>query len=215
MAMGSRMSPSHNMSAPSVARARDPWSQGLHSARPTAGAAPGSRYFETDTGVLYFDTGTTWQAATVGQVVKTGDETVNNSAVLQNDDHLKFPIEIGEAWFVEALLVMSAASANADWMFGWTGPTNATAVWGAQGGVNGAGYGFTGVAVASTPGTLRSISTAGTFGGANGTNSIFLGGWFTAVDTAGTIQLQWAQGTQTAEDSKVLKNSMLRLRRLV
>lgn len=189
------------------------WQSGTHAARlALTGVATGTPFYETDTGVLYRYSGSAWIAQSAGAVIKTADETVNNSNTLQDDDHLFFPIEANETWFVEALLRVQAASINADFLWGWTGPTGATASWS----LGAAQGGWSQVGTSSSPGAEKTIGNTVASGGGAFNSHVYLGGWFYADAThAGTIKLQWAQNSATNENNKVLAGSHLRLRRIV
>lgn len=188
---------------------------GTHTARLAATPTAGLLYKETDTGLVYLGNGSSWQIwKGEGGVRKTGDETVTNSATLQNDDHLFFPIEPNEVWWVEAYLLGQGASANADFKFGWTGPTGATAQWGALSQTNNVSGAWVTLGPSSANNFLA-ISDTVALGGQSGKANYALMGVFVAdASHAGTIQFQWAQNTQTNEDNKILTNSFLRLRRL-
>lgn len=142
-------------------------------------------------------------------VVKTADETVNNSAVLQNDDALAFAIGANEHWFAEAELLVSSPSVNSDLKVAWTTPVGLSAY---------RAYRHTnafGVSETSAPSTPYTDPTVGiTFGSVNGVWVGYIKAWFLNGATAGTVQLQWAQNTQTAEDTIVKAGSFLRLTRL-
>ena len=139
-------------------------------------------------------------------VRKTADETVNNSATLQNDDHLLLTVGASDVWLVDMRLMLSATSTTPDWKFAFTVPAGATFRWGAEdlttiGGWVPVAVGTSAPAL-STTGTV----TAGSSGSVHGSHltGIYVGG-----GTAGTLQFQWAQNTATVADSKVLTNSCL------
>jgi hypothetical protein len=187
--------------------------QGTHAARLAASHAAGVLWRETDTGLIYRDNGTTWDIyKSDGQVRKTADETVNNSAAVQNDDELLFPVEVNEVWFVEAFLYVNGSSTTADWLLGWAGPTGMTAIWSLASGVNSA---WVNAATGSSPVAPKAMANTVTAGSISGDHFLNLAGWFTVDATHnGNVTLQWAQNTATVENNKVLKNSYLRLRRL-
>jgi hypothetical protein len=191
---------------------------GTHAARPAAGTA-GRTYFETDTHVLYRDTGSVWQALSPGYVHKSAAEIVNNSATLQDDDQLFFPIEVGENWLVEAFLVLQVASGGgaADFKFGWSGPAAAAATWGVVG--EAAAIALGAMWWARAPGSVasasRGIADTVSIDGITGTTGALLIGVFNSPTNAGTIRLQWAQNTATAANSQVNEHSVLRLTRVM
>jgi hypothetical protein len=181
----------------------------------SAAMTAGQIWKESDTGLLYLYDGSAWvDWKRQGQVAKTADETVNNSATLQNDDHLFWPIEANERWFFKAFLICQGASANADWLFGWTFPTGATAKWAPFG--NNATNPFNWIMGATTSSQTEALLQTQTaaLGGRNGTILVELAGWWFAAATAGNIQLQWAQNTATVENNSILTGSFLELTRL-
>lgn len=188
---------------------------GTHAARPAASTA-GFFYKETDTGIIYRDNGSSWDIwKGDGNVRKTADETVNNSTTLQNDDHLFFPIEVNEVWFASAYLRTQGASANADFKFGWTGPTGATASWAVSGLASTSNFNWSAVATTVANNGALAIGSSSSVGALAGEAPVLIAGWFFAdASHAGTIRLQWAQATQTVEDNKILKNSFLHIRRI-
>jgi hypothetical protein len=148
-------------------------------------------------------------------VRKTADETVNNSAALQNDDHLVFPIAANETWYVEALLLAQGATVNADYKWGWSGPAGATANWSLAALADATAGGYVQRTTALTSSSVLAIGATASTPGLAGTTTVKLEGIFSAVGTAGAINLQWAQDVATVENSKVLAGSFLKIRRIV
>jgi hypothetical protein len=183
-----------------------------HANRIAAAHRAGRIWLETDTGLKYYDDGAAWQIwDRDGIVRKTADETVNNSAVLQNDDHLFFPIEPNERWWVEAFLLVQGLSGTPDFNLGWTGPAGATALHALEQNTNSA---WSEVGTGGTPVAMKTIAQALSVGTGNSTFGLSFRAHFFAGANAGTIRMQWAQATATAEDLKVLADSFLRLKRL-
>lgn len=184
---------------------------GPHSARMAQTGYPGRMWTETDTKLLYagvdfFGTKLWTPIQNYGLVAKTADESVNNSAVLQNDDHLLFPVEASELWQFDLLLDIVGVSATADLQLAWALPAGATVKWGlesAQGGV----------AVAAAP-TALSTGTI-TAGLLNGEIILKASGFITVSTTVGVAQLQWAQNTATVENVTVKRGSVLKLLRVI
>jgi len=138
---------------------------------------------------------------------KSADETVNNSSTLQNDDHLFFAIGASEVWFVQAYLLLDSCT-TPDIKFGWTGPGCATMTWGFTAADNSlpSWIGTTG----TPPAPLAIGGTVNIPGSGAGTITIVsLTGIAAGGGTAGNIQLQWAQNTLNASDTKVRQNSAL------
>lgn len=133
-------------------------------------------------------------------VIKTADETVNNSDTLQNDDELYFAIAANEIWVVE-FDIFHNSSATADIKFAVVAPSGAT--------VHTYFLGYRASAA------LAKVYRAG--GGVStdvdGVAGDTLERYLAVIingSTAGNVQLQWAQNTQDASNTKVLANSMLR-----
>lgn len=135
-------------------------------------------------------------------VIGTSDLTKNNNTTVADIPGLSFAIAANERWFVLVRLIVSAASINSDIKLSWTFPTSCTADWGFDG-IAGAGQpGYGGWTTGSTPNLIAAISdtvTAGTVGG--GSVGYALAANFLNSSNAGTIQLQAAQNTATAENT--------------
>lgn len=61
-------------------------------------------------------------------VFKAADETVTNSATVQNDDHLVLAVAANTDYWMECQVVYNAPTAN-DMKLGWTVPAGATFEW--------------------------------------------------------------------------------------
>lgn len=128
-------------------------------------------------------------------VRKTANETVNNSANLQNDDELKFAIAANEVWDVY-LKVFYTSSAVADFRAGVVGPAGCV--------ING---------------VLHKFDLAGTFlmagvGLDNYNAQGTVAGRWTSIHftirnggTPGNLQFRWAQNTAEATNTIVYANS--------
>jgi len=130
-------------------------------------------------------------------ISKTSDETVNDSATMQNDDELLFAVGANEVWHVIVLAVVNSG-ATPDIKFGWSVPAGAAILWGND-------Y------------QLKSLTQAQTLAqGTSGTDQVTttMSGFVMTGATAGNVNLRWAQDTQDASDTKVLTNSCLIVRRL-
>jgi len=139
-----------------------------------------------------------WKAAT---------ETVNNSAVLQNDDDLLLTMAANEVWLVELMLLLESASATPDFKFGWTYPVACTMYWGYSGGEPaGARPTWSGIGAVLVlriqTDEMIALAVAGVIG-------LRITAIVTNGANAGTLQLQWAQNGATAENSSILINSCL------
>lgn len=135
-------------------------------------------------------------------VVKSADETVNNSATLQNDDELKFAIGANEVWRFQLFLLINSG-ATPDFKYGFTMPTGGDVIMTAAHRNPSNTSVVTGYSIsqASAPISVRGI----------GVDFAYVLNEGIAVNgaTPGNLQLQWAQNTADASDTKLLKNSML------
>lgn len=164
------------------------------------------------TGFKTFTAGEVLTAANVNQyfaqqvlAYKTGDEIVNNSTTLQNDDHLSVAVSASTVYRVDAMLVyQSGTTPDIKWQF--TGPAGAVMT-----------GGFLIATTAATDATGEidvgaSASILSSAHGRGGTGSVVIGMFFGLLvvsTTAGTLQLQWAQNTLNATDTTVYTNSYL------
>lgn len=147
---------------------------------------------------------------------KTADETVNNSAVMQDDDELIHALNANEIVYFRFILWITGNAGN-DIEVGVVAPAGSTLRWGVCG-KEGAG---------TTPGMLGYTTTGTTHPDArDGTETLAMGTGGANVQgctvegvcingaTAGNLKLQWAQDTAGANDTKVLANSCLLVYRL-
>lgn len=134
--------------------------------------------------------------------VKTADESVTSSIVLQNDDHLVLALGATETWHVMFKLLA----------FG-----NGTGNLRLQVTVPGSSVYSLGVNSPNSAGTLvaqRLYNTGGAsadinvFAATQGTTHI-LEGWIWTTGTAGNLQLQWAQAISDATATTLKKGSLL------
>lgn len=125
---------------------------------------------------------------------KSANETVNNSATLQSDDHITFAIAASEVWAFRIYLKITS-NATADWKWAWSLP--AAGVYFASHGARD-GTADTQVAITTTA-SLAIVDTGVKIYEASGVlvNSV----------TAGTAVLQWAQDTATVVDTIIYANS--------
>jgi hypothetical protein len=128
-------------------------------------------------------------------VVKTADETVNNSAVLQNDDELLLAVGANEDWVIDLYLIIETTGV-ADFKWAFTVPT---------GGVIKGVLAFASTIV-EFDATAAKLVLFGfdTAGAGYWVRLRYIGG-----ANAGNIQLQWAQNTAQASDTKVLEGSYI------
>lgn len=134
---------------------------------------------------------------------KTANETVNNSAALQNDNELFVAAEAG-ATYDFTLFGMYTSGTTPDLKVGWTVPSGTTMRWGAS-------YYDTASALALTSNLTESSTLA--CGGTTFNQSFIATGVIVVGSTAGLVQMQWAQNTANASDTILYVGSYLELRR--
>lgn len=144
-------------------------------------------------------------------VAKAADETINNSATLQNDDELFVTVAANATYEINTY-VGYRSNTTADFKVGFTFPTGATlyfTTWNAQ-------LNSSGTLVTSTQLEAAASGSAFGVGGiAVGTTATFAGGGLlTTGANAGTFQVQWAQLTADASNTVVRAGSYLSLRRV-
>lgn len=144
-------------------------------------------------------------------VVKGSDETVNNSAALQDDNDLLFPVAANESWVFEFLFFTTAASNTPDLRVALTFPAGATVLAEVVGPTNG---------ITTVPGELRiftPITTSGTavtgIGSISTATPVRIKGVIRNGANAGSVTLQWAQNSADASDTKVKADSTVIARR--
>lgn len=137
---------------------------------------------------------------------KTADEVVNNSAVLQDDDHLKAQVDVG-TYLVDATLIYDASTAadiKAKWSggfsFDWSTlglPVGATA------------------AVGSVDTAARALADEVVLGGVGvGSKVVARIEGLLVVTAWSTFKLTWAQQAAGATDATVRAGSWLRLQKV-
>lgn len=129
---------------------------------------------------------------------KSADETVNNSDALQNDDTLVLPVEASSVWDIK-LFVLYNSGATPDLKLAFTVPASGTI------------YAYLSGFEAGTvdPMYVNAATTPVVFDGTGSNNAGFIHLIFVNSTNAGNVQLQWAQNTANASDTKVLANSFM------
>mgnify|MGYP001558419133 CR=1 FL=1 len=146
-------------------------------------------------------TGIKWAAGGgMSIVVKTADETVNNSATLQDDNVLLFAVAANEKWQFEGVLMIQSNS-TADFKLTFSGPTGSVGQFSRifrEAATDNAGNGDLGD-------VDNSIAIVG--GG-----RVFILFWGAIVNgaNAGNLTLQWAQNTATVVDTIVHAGSYIK-----
>lgn len=134
---------------------------------------------------------------------KTAIQTVNNSAVLQNDNTLFLAVEASTVYHMESRIIHNSGT-TPDFKAGWTYPTGLTMHY------NRLGVGLAGGGNVHL--LFSSIETTSILDdGFAADRSFMMWGEVTVSTTAGTLQFQWAQNTANASDTSVLAGSYLKL----
>lgn len=133
---------------------------------------------------------------------KPSDETVNNSATLQNDDDFSFAIGANETWIVYMSLRMSMWSA-ADIDMTWTLPSGGDMSMSATMGIIVPGSFVDGDEV-TTPGTELFLDAASDTGHWAIVRATLRNG-----ATGGTAQFQWAQNSAQANNLTIKQDSYI------
>lgn len=162
--------------------------------------------YTTDSGTVWKRQAGSWVASSsvgVGAVIvatKTADETVNNSATLQDDDHLSVSVQADAVYLVELEGVYNSG-ATPGFKTQLAAPAGSTA--GSAIGAGGTGSGFGGV----------TLTTALNWGGAGAERWFRFTGKLTTAGTAGSLKLQWAQTAANASNTILDAGSSLRITR--
>lgn len=160
-----------------------------------------------------FSCGTTASASGGATIVrKTADETVNNSAARQADDHLTFAVDANSFYTVQMYVKYSADQA-ADFQMDFTVPASAT------GHYNIITLPSSAVACTGTGPQLHGTSVVNPINGIGGagtgsTCSFPLSAEITTAGTAGNVTFRWAQSSAHASDTKVYAGSWIRYQKL-
>ncbi|GIH07504.1 hypothetical protein Rhe02_55710 [Rhizocola hellebori] len=134
---------------------------------------------------------------------KTSIETVNNSAVLQNDDVLFLPVLANTVYHMEMRVIQNSGT-TPDFKAGWTYPSGLTMLYNRLGvGLAGGGN----VHLLFNSDQTTSILDDGFAAD----RSFMMWGYVAVSTTPGTLQFQWAQNTANASNTSVLPGSYLKL----
>jgi hypothetical protein len=136
------------------------------------------------------------------KVLKTADQTINNSAALTNDTELLFTVEANEVYYFD-LLLMAQSPTRTTLVVVFTVPAGAALTRLMFG--SGTTVFFSGSDGLANR-NYTSMTTVPTY---HVSNYLYVG-----AAAAGIVQFKWAQDAATAEDTKVLKNSFLNICRL-
>lgn len=137
--------------------------------------------------------------------IKSGAETVNNSATLQDDNDLFVDLAVG-TWRVELIAHYTVANTTADFRCGWSTTGTITALGRT---CFGGGDSISSI----TDSTMRSqgivLSSEFAVGGSTSPSNIVREDLLLDVSVAGRLQFRWAQGTANASDTIVTAASRL------
>lgn len=147
-------------------------------------------------------------------VVKSADESVANSAAMQDDNHLFLTVAANTDYILEAGLVYSA-TIDVDLNFTWSGPSGATMYWG-SGTASNYSSGIPSLSLSAH--TISSVASSVGFSSGGTSNPFFEiarpYGLLRIGGTAGTIRLRWAQKALHADATVMRSGSWLRLTRM-
>jgi hypothetical protein len=140
-------------------------------------------------------------------VLKSVNETIQSSTVLQDDDELFFAVGANERWEFEFVIGYDA-SAAADFKFALGLPLNG----GASGHVESLVVGAN--VTEFLPDLQVSTFSAGSGTGPSNIEPVRIRGFYVGGITAGNVKLQWAQTTSEATNTSVRAGSFLVARRV-
>ena len=134
-------------------------------------------------------------------VVKTADETINNSVTLQDDDELFVRLKINTRYHFEILCIFNSTTV-ADIKDQVTVPAGTVGRICEQ-------FGGNGINTANLAGNTLNQNGFGLNEGSTG--AFILWGWMTTGATLGNLQLQWAQANIEITDTTVKERSLMKL----
>jgi hypothetical protein len=135
---------------------------------------------------------------------KTVIETINTSAVIQNDDELYVSLPTG-FWFLEMNLNIAIANAAHNIRYSFSAPDGLVLVAGGTSLMRGF-LGINGVAAQEDPITNVGITVTG--GTTSAWTSLRIAGGIQVIQ-AGTLQFQWAQNVSGASNTSVQGGSTM------
>lgn len=138
---------------------------------------------------------------------KSGSESVTSSTVLQSDDHLTTSLAVGQ-WRIQTYLTATGAAAG-DIRVAWTNTGTMSATGRACFGPGSANTDVTGAANNAHRDTANTL-TANVIYGTDGSNSSAINeDLLIDVTVAGTLTLQWAQGTSSGTATTLSTSSRM------
>jgi hypothetical protein len=149
-------------------------------------------------------------AYTVGISRAADHAGVTTNTTVANDGVLALAVAASCVYVVDWNLVTDGATAG-DFKYAWTGPASATMAWSSLGLDAGAASNV--APIHQDAATIGATIIHGTLG--VGTNSRVIGsGLLTVAATAGTLTLQFAQGTSSASATRIRAGSWVRAIRI-
>lgn len=141
---------------------------------------------------------------------KTANEIVNNSATVQDDDHMTVAVAASSVYEVAGFFIYDGTS-TADMKLGFAGPAGATLDW-----VTASLDATAGSATTAVKMSAQTISGTPSFGSVGAGSKVVarVTGLLTTSTTAGTFKVQWAQNTAEATDTTMYSGSYLRLTKI-
>lgn len=144
-------------------------------------------------------------------VVKTANQTVNNSTVFVTDNHLTLPVAASAIYHVSAVVIVSGPT-GADYKQLWTFPTGTTGTQFAHG----PELPVTTVRSTNIQARSASLSTTLNYGTDGSENSAIRADlWVTTSTTAGSLTLTWAQNAPVVGSTTVRTGSWMSAHRVV
>lgn len=140
-------------------------------------------------------------------IYKPSAQSVTSSTTVANDVDLVVALDVGQ-WRVELIgNYTGIASGAGDIKTAWTFSGTLGSQFGRYG--TGPDPGSTGATSTSISSTARALATAIIYGTIDTPTAVFKEDLFLDVQVAGTLQLQWAQGTSAATATNLTAGSRL------
>lgn len=137
--------------------------------------------------------------------VKTADETVNNSAVFQADDHISLAVGANEVWTFTGMILQTSSANSTGLQVGWYVPTGAAIYW------TNDDYATSTLSMSinlDDEWITYQETSVGRIGG-GGISGVYVGG-----ANGGTLQLYWSQAIADASDAILRKGTNVIFTRL-
>ncbi len=137
-------------------------------------------------------------------IVKTADESVSSSAVLQDDDDLLFPVGANENWQFEGYLFVLTAGGVADIKYTFSGPAGSVGSW------------FVEAIDGSFVNDRDELGNTGIGGNANAGapfRALRFWGAIATAGAAGNLQFEWAQNASHATATVVHAGSYIQFQK--